>query len=273
MKHDFSTLALMPFIILLSFLSFVTVADDNLTARQIMVNVDERDTGKTAHRKLTMVLIDKRGSQRKRHFTLLSKNYDDGDKSLITFSSPADVKGTRFLSYDWKGDIKNNDAWIYIPKLRKIKRVPANDRTGAFLGSDFSFSDMEDPELSHYNYKIIDSTCSVDNIDCWLIERVPRPEIKSRVEKQTGYQKELLLVSKTHFVVIQKKGWFKNNKIKYYKITQLEIVDGIATDIRFQMITTKNGQLTHKTVIITNDIQYNQGIEDKRFTAAALSLH
>ncbi|MCF6235834.1 MAG: outer membrane lipoprotein-sorting protein [Gammaproteobacteria bacterium] len=272
MNNQLTTKLILLAMALASF-SSITLADDNLTAKEIMVKVDERDTGDTSHRKLTMILIDKRGSQRKRNFTTLSKSYEGSDKSLTTFLSPADVKGTRFLSYEWADDMKGNDAWIYLPTLRKTKRIPSSDRTGAFLGSDFSFSDFEDAEVSYYDYKMIDANGSVDKIDSWLIERVPQPEIKARIEKQTGYRKELLWVSKDHFVVMQKKGWFKNNKIKYLKVTRLEIIDGIATDTKLQMTTTKNGQLQHQTIIIVNDIQYNQAIEDKTFTAAALKEH
>lgn len=241
-----------------------------VTAQQIMERVDARYTGDTVHRKMTMIMIDKDGDQRVRQLEMLGLFTPEIDKSVIQFLSPADIKETEFLSYNWQDPDQQDDSWLYLPSLRKVKRIPSTDKSGAFLGSDFTYADIEGNNINRYDYRLIHSDVMVDGHACWLLEEQPKLRFKNQVEEETGYSKSSIWVRKDNHVIIQRKGLFKNGEIKYYKITRLQTIDDIATEMEMQMVTTKAGNVRHRTKLITHSVKYNVEIEQGRFNPNGL---
>lgn len=126
-------------------LSGASIADNK--ARDIMEKVDARDDGASMASTMQMTLIDKNGKQRIRQMRTYSKDIDaNTEHKTIFFLSPSDVKNTAFLTYDYSDDDKDDDQWMYLPALKKTKRIPASDKDSAFMGSDFSYADMTDKE-------------------------------------------------------------------------------------------------------------------------------
>ena len=120
----------------LALLSLPLFAVD-LTARQIMDRVDARDTGDNKASDMTMTLIDKRGSKRVRSIRSYTKMRGVDEMRLMFFLTPADVKNTAFLTYEY-ADNRDDDQWLYLPALRKSKRIAAADKSGSLMGSDFN---------------------------------------------------------------------------------------------------------------------------------------
>ena len=122
---------------------------------------------------------------------------DDGDKTLITVIKPADVKGTRLLT--WTHIEGDDDQWLYLPSIRRKKRIRSSSKTGSFMGSEFSYEDMSSQEVEKYTYRFIKED-KVGNSPALLTERIPK-------DKKSGYSKQLVWQSQQHYQAL---------KIEYY---------------------------------------------------------
>ena len=139
----------------------------------IAVEADKRDTGwvdQTAD--LEMLLTNKHGESSRRTMKLKSLEVDgDGDKSLTIFDKPRDIKGTAFLSHTHA--LKPDDQWLYLPALKRIKRISSANKSGPFVGSEFAYEDLSSQEVEKYTYKWLrDET--IDGHDVFVIERFPQ---------------------------------------------------------------------------------------------------
>jgi hypothetical protein len=132
------------------------VAADDPEARAIMEAVDARDDGDRQTADMEMVLIDKHGNQRVRRIKSFRMDRGEDDLRLMFFQHPADVKDTGFLTYDYDQADRDDDQWLYLPALRKTKRIASTDKSGSFMGSDLNYSDMTSRELDDYDYSFYD---------------------------------------------------------------------------------------------------------------------
>ena len=127
-------------------------AADDPQARAIMERVDARDDGDNQTSDMQMILIDKRGKKRVRKIATFKKDKGDDTYRLMFFKQPADVKDTAFLTYDYDDSDKDDDQWLYLPALRKTKRIATSDKSGSFMGSDLNYSDMTSRDLEDYEF-------------------------------------------------------------------------------------------------------------------------
>ena len=239
-----------------------------LTADEIMKKVDARDTGKTQISTATMTLINKKKQERVRKLKLFSKKFTDVDKSITFFMSPADVKNTSFLSYDWQDAIKEDDSWLYLPAMQRVNRISAGDKSNSWMGSDFTFSDVEGLELNDNTYKLLKESDPVDGTDCWVVEATPKTK---EVIDKTGYLKTVSWIRKDSFLVVRniinvKKG----KKIKYFSTKDIKKIDGIWTIKTIQMVTTKNKKIQHSSIFRIENISYNEDVKDSMFEVETL---
>jgi len=247
-------------------LPFASAAEPK-TGREIMDLVDARDDGDNASQDMQMVLIDKRGSQRKRTIRSMRKDFGEDSYSIMFFLSPADVKDTGFLTYDYDEFSKDDDQWLFLPALKKVKRIASSDKSGSFMGSDFSYADMTDRKLDNYDYKLMKET-SVDGVPVWQVEAIPNnPE---EIE-ETGYTKSVSFVRQDNYVVIRAVSWLKKGKrLKYLDVKKLEQIDGIWVPTEMHMTTKKGKTTLHKTVLLLDNVRFDQGHEDDLFTTRRL---
>ena len=157
----------------------------------IAKEADRRDIGfgsTTAN--LTMILKNRHGQTSTRHIrSRILEIRTDGDKSMSIFDEPADVKGTAMLTFSHKTG--NDDQWLYLPALKRVKRIASANKSGAFMGSEFAYEDISSQEVEKYTYKYIkDEKCS-DQV-CFVIERRP-------VYKYSGYTRQLVWFDKQHY--------------------------------------------------------------------------
>lgn len=257
--------------VILIFFSFVipSAFAVDMSAKEVMEKVENRDTGATVMRESTMILIDRKGRRRVRQTKMYSKETDEGTKAITFFLTPADVRNTAFLSHDWDDESKEDDSWLYLPALRKVKRIASADKSGAFMGSDFTYSDIEGVELENYDFTFVDGkeNETVDGHPVWVIESRPKNANAEQVIKQTGYLKSQAWIRKDNFMLVRGKFWVKKGKkIKYLTIFEIEKIQDIWTANRLQMVTTKRGKKEHSTVLQTNSVQYNESLDDDMFT-------
>ena len=138
----------------------------------IAVEADKRDTGfgdQTAN--MVMELRNAQGDVSKRDIRIKTLEViGDGDKSLSIFDKPADVKGTAFLTYSHA--IKPDEQWLYLPALKRVKRINSKNKSGPFMGSEFAYEDLASQEIEKYTYKYIRDE-QIDGVDYFVIERYP----------------------------------------------------------------------------------------------------
>lgn len=134
--------------------------------------------------KLEMILIDAYGQKVNRE--LIAKTLEDlgaGDKSMVEFLYPLDVKGTKLLTLSYPD--KDNDQWLYLPSLKRVKRISSRSKTSSFMGSEFSYEDLSPVQIEKFNYKLIKEE-KLDGRNTWILER--RPLKKSGISKTVSYQ-------------------------------------------------------------------------------------
>ena len=240
---------------------------ENLSAREVMQKVEHRDDGETSITDMAMILIDNKGNKRVRQLKTFGKDYGEDSKSISFFQSPADVRNTAFLAYDWDDEKKEDDNWLFLPALRKVKRISSGNKKDAFMGSDFSYADMNGIELSEWNFKFLKENVIVGGYDCWVIAAVPKKGKRNKVIKETGYVKSITWIRKDIFIPVKSKMYIKKGKkIKYFTASDIEKIQGIWTVKKSSMVTTRRKKKEHATVMIIKNIQYNDGVDDSMFT-------
>lgn len=238
-----------------------------LTALEVMQQADQRYDGDTAIADYTMVLIDRRDRQRTRDLRIYSKDYGDDSKALSQFESPADIRGTAYLNFDWDDPERDDDSWLFLPSLQRVKRIASSDTSDSFLGSDFTYADINGIEISWFDYRFVNESETIDGFDTWVIEASPKPEFKDKAEDATGYSKLQAWIRKDNFVQVRGQAWeLRGNRIKYFTSAEIEQVDGIWTVKRLQAVTTRNGRQEHASVLQLNAVDYNQEVDDSVFT-------
>jgi len=232
-------------------------------ARAIMEKVDARDDGDNMTADMEMILIDKRGKKRVRRIHAFNKDKGEDTFKLMFFLEPADVKDTAFLTYDYDDANKDDDQWLYLPALRKTKRIASSDKTNSFMGSDFSYADMTERALENYNYKLL-KEMEVRGHKTWLIESLPRTKL---VIDQYGYNKSILFVRQDNFVVVRAVHWVNEGKrLKYMDVKRLEFIDSIWQPTEIHMTTKKGKQTLHKTIMKWHNVKFNQNLGEDLFT-------
>lgn len=136
-----------------------------------------------------MVLINAQGDRVVRKLgiqTLEMKG--DGDRSLLTFEWPADVKGTRLLT--WSHKKEDDDQWLYLPAMQRVKRISSRNKSGAFMGSEFAFEDLGSQEPTKYTWRL-DGEEAIEERPAWVLTRTP-------VDRGSGYSKQVVWMDKGH---------------------------------------------------------------------------
>ena len=260
-------LAVAVLLLALSAVSGAAHAED-AKAREIMQKVNDRDEGDNQTSDMEMILIDKHKNKRIRRLKSFRKDRGKDTLSLLFFLSPADVKNTGFLTYDYDASGKDDDQWLYLPALGKTKRIASSDKSGSFMGSDFNYSDLTEPDLEDYDYKLLKQSEKVKGVDTWRIQSTPR---RPEVADKTGYSKSVLWVRKDNFMVIRSVRWvYKSSRRKFFQVKKLEKIDGIWVATEMQTVTKQGKRTVHSTILRFKNVKFNQNLKDRMFTTRRL---
>ncbi len=235
-------------------------------AKAIAQKVHDRDDGQSMIQDMTMTLIDKNGKKRVRQIKTFGKDKGEDEQRIMFFKTPADVKDTSFLTYDYEDSSKDDDQWLYLPALKKVKRIPTSDKSSSFMGSDFSYYDMTDRDVDDFSYKILKHV-KVRGHDTTMIESTPKTK---DVIDESGYTKTVGLVREDIDMIVRSIGFLKNGKKKYLDVTKMHEQDGIWVIDEMTMTTKKGKQTVHKTILNFDNIQVNPEIKDDMFTTRRL---
>jgi len=239
-----------------------------LNGREIMEKVNARDTGDRSITEMEMILIDKKGKKRVRKLKTYGLEQGKNSKSLMFFISPADVKNTGFLTYDYDESGKDDDQWLFLPALKKTKRIAASNKSGSFMGSDLNYSDMTSPDLDLYDYTLMKET-EVKGQKVWQIKAVPKTKDEA---KKSGYSKSVVFIRQDNYVMIRGVRWVhKKKRNKYLDVRKLEKIDGIWVSTEMHVTTKSGKKILHKTIMKQKNIHFNQDeVNENLFTIRRL---
>lgn len=242
-----------------------------MTARAVMEQVDARDDGDRSIADMTMLLIDRQGRQRSRSIRSFSLDKGKDIHTLMFFLTPADVAGTGFLTYDYDQADSDDDQWLYLPALKKTKRIATSDKSGSFMGSDFTYADMTRRRLDDYTYTFNkeQGETTVYGQKTWVIDSTPRTPL---VIKETGYARSILFVRQDNFMVVRAIHFVEDGgDLKYFDVKKMEQVDGIWTNLEMHMTRKKGGNTIHQTILTLDTVRYNQeAVNEGLFTIRTL---
>ena len=156
------------------------VSAETLTGRDIVQKVHDRPDGDTRSSEFSMTLINKSGAKRERKITSFAMDVGKDTKQIMFFRYPNDVKGTGFLTVDYDDINKDDDKWLYLPAMKKTRRISGkSSKTDYFMGSDFTYDDVGQRNIDEDTHKLLREE-KVDGIDCWVVESVPENFLDSQ---------------------------------------------------------------------------------------------
>jgi outer membrane lipoprotein-sorting protein len=203
---------------------------------------------------MSMQIFDRNGSKRDRRIISYAKRYTNGDrKTLLIFDYPADVKGSAFLVWDPKG--KDDQQWLYLPALEKIRQIAPGDKGGSFMGSDFSYYDMGGMDVDDFSYRFLKEE-PVDGSPCYVLESNPK--------KTIPYGKITTWIRKDNFLPVRSDIYDKNGEfIKQCLSGAIQVINNIPTPTHIIMKQVKESKYT---VMDLSDVIYDSGLSDSIFT-------
>lgn len=211
----------------------------------------------------SMVLINDKGQQRERRNTTVVALQDNGidSKFAVKFSTPADIKGTAFLQVEHNE--ADDDLWIYLPALKKSRRLVASNKKDSFVGSDFSYGDVSLPKVSKYRHTLT-RTEAMDGVDCYVIESVPGDDA---VKVNSGYSKKITWVRPDNFVETKVEDHdLAGRLLKTQRVTKPQAVDAKAGRWFPLLREMTNHQTGHRTMLNVLKLETNVPTPDELFT-------
>jgi outer membrane lipoprotein-sorting protein len=223
-------------------------------------------TGSEAISKL--IIRDAKGRERIRKTSMATKMYDNGktEKKIIRFLEPADVKGTSMLTFDYQS--KDDDMWIYLPALRKTRKIVSSEKGKSFMGSEFTNADMVMPNVEDFNFKMISANAKIGEVVCWKIEMMAKDD---DIMDEYGYSKRVVWIGKKDYVVRKAEVYdIDDELLKNMTVKKIKMVDTKNKKYAPTHMVIKNVQNDRSSEMIIEKIIYNPNVKDEYFSIAYL---
>ena len=232
-----------------------------LTGREIIQQVKDRPNGDTRYSAMTMKLINKRGSIRERRVASYSMDLGKDKKTIMFFQYPGDVEGTGFLTWDYDEIGKDDDKWLYLPAMKKTRRISgASAKKDYFMGTDFTYDDMGSRNVDEDTHKFLREE-SVDGHVCWVVESSPK-------DSRDIYSKKISWIRQDCLIALKVEYYDKLGKLhRELKMSDIKKVDGFWLALQMHMT---NVQTNHQTILIITDPRFNIDIDETLFIVSRL---
>ncbi len=223
---------------------------------------DVRDTGfENQIADMIMILRNRKGQESTRYIHTRTLEVEgDGDKFLSIFDKPADIKHTAVLIYSH--GLKPDDQWLYLPALKRVKRINSRNKSGPFVGSEFAFEDLGSQEVEKYSYKYLrDESCG--DWECYVIERYPEYEY-------SGYTRQVGWIDKAEYHVV-KIDFYDRKDALLKTLTYSGYQEYIDYYWRPDEMFMQNHQTGKSTVLKWSNYKFKTAIAERDFNPNALS--
>ncbi len=241
--------------------SFAAPTEGKLTGRQIMEKQKELHNVSSEFESQKMVLVDKTGSKETRDVRRYIKEHEtDVFRSLIVFLQPSDIEGTALLN--WQHKDQADDQWLYLPAQGKMQRIAKGGKKNYFMGTDFTYEDMQSEEFDDYKYTLLKEEPYANEYTCYVVEAIPANKEK---ERESAYSKRVMWLRKDIFLTVKIDFYDRREKlIKTQTNSAIENVKG--TIWRAKQTIMDNHKSKHKTAIMVVKREVNEEMPDKTFT-------
>lgn len=210
---------------------------------------------------LKMILRNKQGQQSERF--LQNKTFElieDGDKSMIIFNSPKDVEGTATLTFTHKDG--PDDQWLYLPAIKRVKRISSSNKSGPFMGSEFAYEDLSSDEVEKYTYKFLEET-TVGSENALAVEQYP-------VDPKSGYKKRIAYYNDSKGYRLEKIEFFDRKGSPLKTLTYSGYKQYLGKHWRADKFLMVNHQTGKKTELFFENYMFKTGLAEADFSQNAL---
>ncbi|MBF0224135.1 MAG: outer membrane lipoprotein-sorting protein [Desulfobacterales bacterium] len=245
-------------IILCLLLTLNIAAAETLSGYDIAKKCYDVDDGDDIRAVTIMEITRPDGRTIKRNFDTFRKDFGDDDRALAIFKAPEDVKGTSFLS--WMNRDRDNDQWLYMPALRKITRISSSNKNASFMGSDFSYEEVDKRPLNKDDFKLLREE-QFDGNDCYVLEFTAK-------DKEETFPKRIAWVKKDNFISVKVESYDSSgNLAKVFTVSRLKEIDGVWTVLSCKM---EDLRTKGYTTMELSNVKYNTGLSDRMFQKESL---
>jgi len=243
------------------------LGQEELSVDEIMDRSRDNQTLSGSEYVGTLIIMDKKGRERIRKIAAASRRYEKEkvDKRIIRFLEPADVRGTGMLIFD--NDEGDDDMWIYLPALRKTRRIVSSDKGKSFMGSEFSNADMAAEDTDNFSYTLL-GVEETDGEPCWKVEVVPNDE---GIADDNGFSRKIMWLSWNDFVARRIIFYdFYDEPFKEQTNHNIILVDEKNGKYRAGEMIMENIQNGRKSIMRMDNIVFNPNVKDEYFTTRYL---
>lgn len=241
-------------------LGLIRVQGQEVTGRSIAERIHTRDDGADSVMTVKMTLVDRRGRERERTMVTYTKDTENGlVNTFMQFDSPADIKGTRFLTLEQRGE--DDTQYLFLPALGRARRIVGGQRRQSFVNTDFTFEDLEQrhPDDDQHTLK---GEERYKDWSCYVIESIPAED------RDSQYARTKVWMDKQSDVIVRIDFFDRRDRhVKQFRVNKLEEKDGIWTVMESEMEDLTRNSRTRLEVL---DVKYNQGLDDRIFTVRHL---
>ncbi|TFH24929.1 MAG: outer membrane lipoprotein-sorting protein [Myxococcales bacterium] len=235
---------------------------DKPSGLEVAKDSDKAQRSDSEYNVMTMTLENSRGQQRIRTIEGYSHELSgDEEHRFAKFLEPSDVKDTTLLTYDYRDE--DDDIWLYLPALKKVKRILSSNKTDYFMGSDFTYWDMENLDFINWTYALTGEE-TIDGVDCWIVEATPANDEE---KKESGYEKTASWISKKDH--LPRRVDFHDLKGRHAKrLTTADIRPTSDSDPRprAHKLTMENYVTKHKTVLVMEKLALDVAVDEEIFS-------
>ena len=237
----------------------LSMAQESLSGKEIVRKSQQAFyyAGKDIQAKVLMKLISKNGKERTRELTMLRLNMEDSwnQKYYMYFHQPADVRAMTFMVWKYTGE--DDDRWLFLPAIKLVKRIAADDKNSSFVGSDFSYEDVSGRDLSDDSHTL-KAEETMNGRDAYVVESVPKEATSVYFSRKVSW------IDKETFLPLKEEYYDKRGDLyKTFTADKIENIQDIPTIINRTMLNVQNG---HRTDVSFTEVKYNVGLRDDIFS-------
>ncbi|MCP5162051.1 MAG: outer membrane lipoprotein-sorting protein [Hahellaceae bacterium] len=234
----------------------------------IVAQINQQPDGEQVTQQIIMTMIDRSGKSREQETTGFRKYIGDEKRTLLVYNAPSTVKNTSFLTYDYRDGKVEDDQWLYLPALRKVRRISASNRGDYFLGTDFTYEDIKKErkiEVGDYQFTTLEEIPG-DGYTEYLFEAIPRTR---EIAEELGYGRVQYRVRSDNWVIFAAEYWdTKDQHLKSLSVDDIRQVDGIWTRHTLKI---KNHKTQHETIFHVKAVDYRTELKDSLFSTHTMS--
>lgn len=227
-------------------------------ARSIVAESQKRSTSQSQRYEGLLQVFDGKGTIADKRWTLTRLGSHGNSRMVLRFNTPPEVKGVALLVVNHPD--RASDQWMWTPAIERDRRIALQDRSTRFFGTDFSFEDLEERDVSQFEYSMLGEE-AVDGAPCWRIQSIPRDG------KASQYTRSIVWIRKDNYTPARIESYIKDQAVRRMSYSDIQNVQGIWTARVLEMSDLRRGSRTRLTL---DKLEYNVPLKDEEFTLQAL---